>query len=372
MYCIKVLKKNLNEMRNLLIERSILSNDYKIKTEGEFGFIPLSSDINNINNISDIFDISNTLDIPYIASNNSAFNVFEVIEITNPIIDGFKEIKKSPKSIKEQLGDKINQEQLENLKTSFDIIGDTVILEIPEDLISIKELIGEATLKFTGRKSVYMKTSAIEGITRTRQVENIAGEDNPITIHKEHGIRLKLNIKEVYFSPRLASERKRVASQVTDGENILDMFAGIGPFPVIIAKNNNVDVYAVDINETAVEYMKINSSINKLKGKINPLWGNINEIANTIFLPKNVKFDRIIMNLPGSAFEFLPLAMDLISNNGIIHYYQFANTADDPISKINKIAKEKGKVSNIIASRKVKSTKPKEWHFVVDAQITEN
>lgn len=362
MYCIKVLKKNLNEMRNLLIKNSILSNDYKIKTDSEFGFIPLADNI---------FDAFEDIDIDLIA-NYFDFSELEIVEVMDPIMNGFKEIKKSPKSIKEQLGDKFTNTQLENLKTSFDIVGDTVILEIPDELISIKKLIGDATLEFTGRKSVYIKTSAITGVNRTRQIENIAGEDNPLTIHKEHGIRLKLNIKEVYFSPRLASERKRVSSQVADGEVILDMFAGVGPLPVLIAKNNNVTIYAVDINETAIEYMKINSSINKLKGKITPILGDIKDVASNIFSVENKKFDRIIMNLPGISYKFLPLAIDLINNNGIIHYYQFGNNIEDPISKIKEITNEKGKIVNILASRKVKSTKPKEWHFVVDAEITEN
>ena len=111
----------------------------------------------------------------------------------------------------------------EDLKTSFDIIGDIVIVEIPENLEEKKSKIGKATLEFTKRKSVYMKKSAIHGTIRIRDLELIAGENDPITIHKEHGTRLKLNVEEVYFSPRLATERKRVSDSVKENENILDM-----------------------------------------------------------------------------------------------------------------------------------------------------
>lgn len=167
-----------------------------------------------------------------------------------------------------------------------------------------------------------MKKSAVEGVTRTRKLELIAGEDIYETIHKEHGVRLKLDVKKVYFSPRLATERKRLAKQVKDGEIILDMFAGIGPFPILIAKEHEVDIYATDINKEAIKYMENNIEINKLKGKIRPILGDVNKIAEEKFIKENIRFDRIIMNLPGTAKDFLELAMTLVNNEGIIHYYR--------------------------------------------------
>ena len=78
----------------------------------------------------------------------------------------------------------------------------------------------------------------------------------------------KLDVKKVYFSPRLATERKRVADLVSDGEEILDMFAGVGPFPFVIAKEKSVDITAVDINEVAIQYLNENIKINKVKEKL--------------------------------------------------------------------------------------------------------
>ena len=112
-----------------------------------------------------------------------------------------------------------------------------------------------------------MKKSAIKGTIRIRDLEFLAGTDDSITIHKEHGARLKLDVKEVYFSPRLATERIRVSNSVKDGEKILDMFCGIGPFPILIAKNHDVDITAVDINEAAIKYLNENIKLNKLKNR---------------------------------------------------------------------------------------------------------
>ena len=180
---------------------------------------------------------------------------------------------------------------------------------------------------------------------------------------------IKLDVKKVYFSPRLATERKRLAKQVKDGEIILDMFAGIGPFPILIAKEHEVDIYATDINKEAIKYMENNIEINKLKGKIRPILGDVNKIAEEKFIKENIRFDRIIMNLPGTAKDFLELAMTLVNNEGIIHYYEFSDGYESAIKRIEKIAKKQNKNFKILNTRKVKSSSPKEWHIVVDAQI---
>ena len=261
-------------------------------------------------------------------------------------------------------------EEIEELKTSFDIIGDIVIVEIPEELKSKKKEIGKATLEFTKRKSVFMKKSAIHGTIRIRDLELIAGEDNAVTIHKEHGTRLKLNVKEVYFSPRLATERKRIADNVNNGEKILDMFCGIGPFPIVIAKNKNANITAVDINSDAIEYLDENIRLNKLKGKIRPFCGDIREVAKENF--ENEKFDRIIMNLPGLAFEFLDLAVDLIADNGVINYYEFSDSFSQGIERLQKAAHKKNKKVEILNTRKVKSSSPGMWHVSIDGKIIDS
>ena len=214
-----------------------------------------------------------------------------------------------------------------------------------------------------------MKKSAIKGITRTREIKHVAGEEISETIHKEHGVRLKLDLKDVYFSPRLATERLRVAEQVHSNELILDMFAGVGPFPILIAKNKTVKIFAVDINPSAIEYMKENIYLNKLKGEIIPILGDINEVAKESFGKKGLKFDRIIMNLPGTSFEFLDLAISLIKNNGILHYYEFSDGYSQATQRIEKIANDYGMISKVLASRKVKSSSPGTWHIVVDVKL---
>ena len=332
MKSVKVPLNQLNDTRIRLMDMGIMNMEYKIKAEEKFGYVPINNDIEG----------------------------YEIVDID------LEPIKQHPKSFAELLKDELSEDEIETLRTSFDTIGEIVILEIPDNLEDKKQIIGDAALEFTKRRSVFMKKSAIKGTTRVRDLEFLSGIDDSVTIHKEHGARLKLDVREMYFSPRLATERKRVMESVSDGERILDMFCGIGPFPIVIARNKNVDITAVDINESAIRYLKENIKMNKLKGSIETYTGDIAVVSNAF----KTKFDRIIMNLPGLAYTFLDLAVDLIEEDGIINYYEFSDSYDQGINRLKNACLKKNKKVEIINTRKVKSTSPGEWHMAIDGKVT--
>ena len=335
---LKIPKNMANDVRKILLNHSLLNLDARIKRENDFVILPLNEKPDN--------------DMQEIVGKKG-----EIIETT------FEMQKKGPRSLKDYLKGKIDDETIDEIRGSFDIIGDVVILEIPDDLENYKELIGEAALKFTKRKAVFRKTSEIKGIIRTRELEHIAGEDISETVHQEFGCRLMLDVRNVYFSPRLATERKRVADSVKDGEVIVDMFAGVGPFPVLIAKNHNVTIYAIDINPEAYKYSKKNIELNKVQDKVIPILGDVREVLGN----KDIKADRIIMNLPGSAYEFLDTAVQHIKPAGIIHYYEFSESFEKPIARLEEAAYPR-KVE-ILDKRKVRSRSPGKWHMGIDARI---
>ena len=331
MKCVKVPLRQINDTRIKLMSNGLMNMEYRIKTTEEFGYIPITEDIDGY--------------------------TIEDIEL--------EPMKKVPHNFAEILKDELTPEEIENLKTSFDTIGDIVILEIPDELHDKKQLIGDAAYKFTKRKAIYMKKSAIKGTIRVRDLEFLSGIDDSVTVHKEHGLRLKLDVREVYFSPRLATERKRVMESVKDGEKILDMFCGIGPFPIVIARNKDVDITAVDINEAAIKYLDENIKLNKLKGNIESYCGDVREVSKGF----KSKFNRIIMNLPGLAYSFLDVAIDLIEDDGIINYYEFSDSYEQGIKRLNEAASRAGKKVEILNTRKVKSISPDEWHVAIDAKI---
>lgn len=332
---LKVPKRYADKVIKKLAKNSILDPNFKIKRDDNFVFIP----------IREFVDPS------------------KIHESASLIETTFKENRRHPRDFKEILKDRIDDKMLDKIRRSFDIIGDIVILEIPKELEDYKYLIGEAVLKFTKRRAVFMKKSKIKGVVRIRDFEHLAGEDSSQTTHIEYSTRMKLDIKKVYFSPRLANERERVARQVQKGEIVLDMFAGVGPFSLAIARHKKASrIYAVDVNPLAIKYLKENIKLNKAH-EIIPCQGDIRQVADKI--PKKV--DRIIMNLPASAREFLDIAVKLIKDGGIIHYYEFARNFETPIKHLIEAA-QPSKVE-ILHKRMVKSKGPGIWQIAIDAKI---
>ena len=363
MLTLKIPVQNIEATRQIVLNHKIIDFDYKIKVENGFGYIPIKEGTDE-DVLSKVMEECKE----EIIKQNENYTI-EIMDLSQD--EDLETVKRFPRSITELLKDKLSEEEIEELKKSFDIIGDVVIVEIPEDLEAHKKEIGQATLQFTKRKTVYMKKSAVKGVTRVRELELIAGEDNPITIHKEHGTRLKLDVKNVYFSPRLATERKRVQEACEDGEEILDMFAGIGPFPIVIAHEKNVNITAVDINEYAIKYLNENIKLNKLapSAHITAICGDTNEVALNEL--KGKKFDRLIMNLPGLAPELLDLAVSLCKDGGVIHYYEFSDGFSQGIERAQIACEKQNKEVEILNTRKVKSSSPGMWHVAIDCKVTE-
>ncbi len=325
MYYIKVKKEDAEKKIKELIKKELISKEYKIFKKENFVFVPVVKKIKG------------------------------AIEI-----EGKK--KENKRNLKEILRKKLSKEEIEKIKRAFDIIGDIAIVEIPEELINRKKIIGQAIMKINKRvHSVFMKKSPLKGVFRTREVEFICGENKKETIHKENGCVFKVNIEKVYFSPRLSYERKRIMELVKEGEKILAMFAGVGPFPIVIKKHKNVNIVAVELNPYAVKLMKENLKLNKINFKV--IEGDVRE-----YIKENY-FDRILMPLPKDAELFLPYAFKNIKNNGVIHIYTFEEKEDafkKAKEKIEKEAKKEKIKIKIINQRIVRPFSPSTVQVVTD------
>jgi tRNA (guanine37-N1)-methyltransferase len=234
--------------------------------------------------------------------------------------------------LKKLLRSILTEKELEIAPSSFDVIGDIAITEIPKELEKKEKKIGEQLLKFKHIKTVLKKESKVENEFRLRKYKFLAGEDKRETLHIEYGCRFKLNLEKVYFSPRLANERDRIVKQVKENEKVLVMFAGIGPYAIQIAKRSDAkEVYAIEINPEAVKYMEENIRLNKVQDKIKIFAGDVHEIVPKL----KEKFDRIVMPLPKGNENFLDLAKMVSKKDTIIHFYTFASSEEDAIKKIN-------------------------------------
>ncbi|MDR0438700.1 MAG: methyltransferase, partial [Methanocalculaceae archaeon] len=99
--------------------------------------------------------------------------------------------------------------------------------------------------------------SPVEGEFRTKTFKILAGVPTTETMYREYGRCMAIDLAAAYFSARLANERQRILSQMKAGEKILDMFAGVGPFSVILGSLADF-VIANDINPNAMLLLQKN------------------------------------------------------------------------------------------------------------------
>ncbi len=281
----------------------------------------------------------------------------------------FTKKEKQPKNLFEAVQDTIPEHLHEHIPKAYDIIGNIIIIDIPEEIQAFKLDFGKALLSlFPSIRSVYRKASAVSGELRIREIEYLAGEKKCETIHIEHGIKIAVNVCEAYFSPRLGHEHKRVADQSKEGEVIIDLFSGVGSFPLHITKHKSTTVHAIDINKEALKCLGKSIEINNLIGVIIPTQGDCRRVADT--LPKA---DRIIMNLPGKAQEYIDVACKIAKPSSIIYFYQFVSSSN-PFEDMKEILKKKLKEQNwiikeIISFEKIRESAPREIHACLEVSI---
>ncbi|MCK5630471.1 MAG: hypothetical protein KAI26_07670 [Nanoarchaeota archaeon] len=202
----------------------------------------------------------------------------------------FKIIDKKLKMISKEtdlrkiLAAELNEEEFAELKTAYDIIGTIAIIEIDEKLKHKEKYIAETLLKANKAiKTVLKKAGAHGGEFRTQKLEWLAGEKTKETIHKENRVSLKLNVEEVYFSPRLSTERKRIMNKINEGEDILVMFSGCAPYPCVLAKNTKArNVFGIELNPAGHKYGMKNIKLNKLHNVI-VINGDVKKVVPYIF-----------------------------------------------------------------------------------------
>ena len=223
-----------------------------------------------------------------------------------------------------------------SLSKGLDIVGDIVILKLPEDLLSIASKIAEAVLNEAPYiKVVLNQTTPVSGEYRTRELEWLAGEKRTTTTHIEYGCRYKVDLKTAYFSPRLSYERMRITKIVRQEfekkkklDVITNLFAGVGCFSILIAKNSPTGyIYSIDINPDAIKMMEKNILLNRVVDRVIPIFGDARDVVN---LKLKGKSDRVLMPLPERAIEFLDTALTALKpEGGYIHYQDFVHAGSD-------------------------------------------
>jgi len=310
---IRVQLDQAEKMRKYLSEKNLLRNDLKISKDNAFIYFPVKA-------------LPRELDS------------YDVVK------KEFEKGEAKPKSYKEivSVPDKLKHE----LPTSYDVIGDIILIKLPNKLLKYQKEIGESLLKSNKNVKTVCLIEPVTGEFRTRNIKVIAGEKHTTTVHKEYGLKFDVDVENTYFSPRLATERKRVADLVKPNEIVVDMFD------------------AIDKNEEAVKCAKQNIKRNNVLDKIEVINADANEIHKNL----QKKADRIIMNLPFSAHLFFTYALKIAKNYVIIHYYDIlkVDRIEERTGKLKKIAEENGYALPNLDIRKIKSYAPREFYIGID------
>jgi tRNA (guanine37-N1)-methyltransferase len=288
----------------------------------------------------------------------------------------FLEKERQAKNLAEMLEGKLPPHLLASLPKALDVVGDIAILEIPAELEAHKKEIGAAILAtHKGVLTVLAKAGAVTGTYRLRSLDFIAGEHRTTTVHKEYGCSFYVDVAKAYFSPRLSHEHWRVASLVQNGETVLDLFAGVGPFAVLIAKKHrDARVYAVDLNVDAVKLLEKNVRLNRVENRVHPIQGDARQVVDEKLTGVA---DRVIMNLPEKADEFIDCACKAVKpSGGTVHFYGFFKAPDTleifERSFADAVDKAGRKVRAFSCTKTVRATAPYEWQAVLDAEIAQD
>lgn len=242
----------------------------------------------------------------------------------------------------------------------YDIIGNIAIVQKKEDKI-IKKILSNNHIH-----AVYLR-GKIKGKLRISDLKWLAGEKIHETVHKESGCRFKVNLKKCYFSPRLGTDRMNMASRVRRGEEILIMFAGVGPYPIILSKHSKAKkIYAVELGKDCAVYANENIKMNKIDNVIF-FQGDVKKIV-----PKfRKKFDRIMMPRPQLKETFLKEAFQVSRAGTIIHYYDFEikKKIHEIIDTVEKEAKKAKRKIKIIDFTPIREIAPYKYNMRLDFKV---
>ncbi|NJD53994.1 MAG: class I SAM-dependent methyltransferase family protein [Candidatus Methanoperedens sp.] len=315
--CIRVPKTEGELSRKKLIELCLLDNNLKIKPDGRYLLIPVLKPVEGLG--------------------VSGKDIFEIAQYENP---------------------------LTQVPGAYELIGNIAIIDQHEK--NAPE-IAKVLLHHKNIKTIFQATSAVCGEYRTRELLFIAGEQKTETIYRENGCRYLLDVTQVYFTPRLSTERIRIRDQVKNGDKVVDMFAGIGPFSIPIAKKfPDAQVISVDKNPVAIKYLRENIRLNKIKN-IEIREGDAREEAKGIS-----DADHVIMNLPHSGLEFIDSAFGVIKKGGIIHFYAISHKDDlfeGLINEIEAYARKSGLRVCPIDRRIVRPYAPYQYNVCIDFKV---
>jgi len=281
------------------------------------------------------------------------------------------------KKVAEKLNNILSVEELSLLPRGFQTLGSIIILKLNPKLLEKQKIIGQAYLDLLPKmRSVYANKGRVIGSFREPEnIEFLVGEDNPIVEHKEHGIKYRFNIKKIMFSQGNLNERRFLATLVTKGEIVVDMFAGMGYFSLPIAKHSDVgQIYSIELNPTSYKTLLENIKINHLEEKIIAINGDCKREVLELSI-SGIRADRVIMGVFPAPKDYVKEALSLTKEEGTIFHYEGIVEKETYISlfkEFEEICQKEQFNCKLESHRFVKSYGPNLFHIVLDIFVRKN
>ncbi|MBU0496563.1 MAG: class I SAM-dependent methyltransferase family protein [Candidatus Thermoplasmatota archaeon] len=330
---VRVIQSDAETVRRFLLNKGVLRSDLRVKRDGEFVIFPIMR----------VIGIKMDCEV----------GTFGFISRSGRIIS-YKDLVDIPRDF------------MGFLPTSFDVVGSIIMLKLPKEVMGFKREIGSALLQAHPQCATVCLVDPVQGEFRVRDVEVIAGVKSTETVHREFGLFFKVDVGKVYFSPRLASERHRVANLVERGEVVVDMFSSVGPFAVMIARYSFPKrVYAIDKNRDAAGLAEWNVVRNKVQNCVEVVCADADNIK---YVLGAVRGDRIIMNLPFGGFDFVSKALSIANERCVVHYYEIMREemVEVRIEELKGVAENLGFSVGDVDVHRIKSYAPYEFYMGFD------
>ena len=233
---------------------------------------------------------------------------------------------------------------------SYSRIGHICHLNLRQELIPFKAVIGQILLLIPNVKTVVNKTNVINNTYRNFEMETLAGKDGDFLVQvKENGIKFEMDFSKVYWNPRLSTEHERLVKLLEKGDILYDVFAGIGPFAVFAAVKGKpskkspetIQVFANDLNPESYRWLKHNMSLNKVE----ETHAKCFNMDGADFIKSEVKAGlkswcleegkpgriHIAMNLPAIAVEFLEAFRGLFAEEDRSQFCKLDDSKNAPM-----------------------------------------
>jgi tRNA wybutosine-synthesizing protein 2 len=279
------------------------------------------------------------------------------------------------RSLEDHLADRgWTDEELAAAPGSWAVIGTVVLVDVGD--APRPDEVGEALLELHGEADTVLARGAISGAHREPEIEVLAGAGDTETVHVEHGTKYALDLAEVMFSPGNKAERARMGEVVSDGERVLDMFAGIGYFTLPMARAGAA-VTAVERNPASFRYLIENVQLNDVADRVQAYRADCRDVTD------DLDVERVVMGYyeatepaaddADGEWRYLDHALDALEPGGVLHVHEATPNAlvfDRPIDRLTAAAEGRGRDVEVLDTHRVKGYSEGVAHVVVDARVS--